>query len=167
MAEVTEEVTPQAEPEEVKPLPALYFHCESVYVAMVEHASVEKFHILDPDSLEGLIYEGFLTRLITSEVGLAVPYYTGVMKELRRMGCVEQLRRGGSTTPSRWVLHFAPTEELFGRPENPITQRHKIQSVRDQQIKDLTSRMAEVETRLDDLFEVMVALDRKLENRKP
>lgn len=88
---------------ETTAVPALLKHTKTVYDAM-KAASVE---------VDGnVIYEGFLTKLFT-ECGLSVPQYTPVMRELMRMDCVLQLKRGGGPSPSQWQLLQSPDEELY------------------------------------------------------
>lgn len=99
-------------PEAESSLPALYDHCIKVYEAMMRSSSKQSY-IDNGGSKEAIIYEGFLTKLVTDELSLSVPYYTSVLSALKKMGCISQLRRGGSTTPSQWHLHHQPSEELF------------------------------------------------------
>lgn len=96
------------------------------------------------------VYEGALTNLFGS-CQVSIPYYTPVMRALKKMGCVEQLRRGGGTAPSRWVLYFEPTEEAFmahidnsgeGNRNSPI-------AVVEQRNRDLAERVQNLEERLD------------------
>ena len=88
----------------------LFEHCNNMYHAMHERATMED---------DRLVYEGKTTQLLTS-VGISIPYYSHVMKALQRMGCVEQLRRGGGPTPSRWALWKEPSEEDFEAAVGPI-----------------------------------------------
>jgi len=87
------------------------------------------------------VWEGFTTRLF-KELNLAVPYYTSVMNELQRMDCVRQMRRGGSTTPSQWLLLRQPTRELFDGPDSPARSRKDLL---EQQLRDLAKRVAVLE----------------------
>jgi hypothetical protein len=87
---------------------ALYGHCLITYQTMLSEAT----GIVDDDNTI-IVWEGMLTRLITSQLNLSVPYYTAVTKALKRMGCIRQLKRGGGTAPSQWELLMEPTEELF------------------------------------------------------
>ena len=133
--------------------PALFRHCVTVYDLMREHAQTDKLYPGKEE--EGLVYEGFLTRLFR-ENGLSVPYYTLVMRALRRMGCVEQLRRGGSSTPSRWHLIEAPTIEAFLSTENRTVTRAQRKSRMDkleQQVNDLNRRLTSAEEILDALLQ--------------
>lgn len=113
--------------------PAIMDHCIAAYDAMVEEAVTEE---------EGLVYEGFLTKLILNSLNLSMPYYTKVTKELKRMGCIHQLRRGGSTTPSRWLLLQEPTMILFeDSPVNTeLTGTDRV-SVLEQRVRDNTERL--------------------------
>jgi hypothetical protein len=82
----------------------LFTHCQNVYHRMESQAR---------PTGGMLVYEGMLTKLITSELNLSVPYYTSVLKALKRMGCLRQIRRGGGSSPSQWELLREPTRELF------------------------------------------------------
>ena len=113
--------------------PAIVDHCMAAYEAMEEEAVTED---------EGLVYEGFLTKLILQKLNLSMPYYTKVTKELKRMGCIHQLRRGGSTTPSRWMLLREPTMTLYeDSPEPPEFVGTDRLSVVEQRVRDNTERL--------------------------
>lgn len=121
---------------------AIYTHCVTVYEAMMEEAE---------ELPEGKVYEGFTTRLFR-RLGLGVPHYSMVMTELKRMQCVHQLKRGGGSAPSIWLLLQPPSEEMFSAL--PDTTRHalggrQVQLRFEQQIRDLTERMNNLERRLD------------------
>lgn len=85
-------------------LPAMYEHCCRTYSMMLSE-STKVGHVV--------VYEGYLTRLITQKVMLSVPYYGKIRTLLLEMGCVRQLKRGGGNSPSQWELITEPTEELF------------------------------------------------------
>jgi len=99
------------------------------------------------DTREGklLIYEGFLTTLVTRQLNLSVPYYTSVTNVLKRMGCVRQLRRGGGSAPSQWLLIKEPQEKDFlATLPKKLGRPHKTEPtspVGDQRIADLTRRL--------------------------
>jgi hypothetical protein len=137
---------------------AKYIHCVEVYRTMKEQAQVQELYPNSEDSVEGLVYEGFLTKLFES-LSLAVPYYTTIIRELKRMGCVEQLRRGGSTTPSRWQLLKDPSPELAATdvPVKPITkaQKQARADVQDQQIRGLSKRIDDLEALVEQLLEAL------------
>lgn len=133
--------------------PALFRHCEAVYRAMEERAQVQP--LLQTMEEEGLVYEGFLTHLFR-EMNLSVPYYTTVMQALQRMDCVRQIRRGGSTTPSRWLLKQYPTLELFNQMQDKTSMkvqgRRKVDKL-EQMIHDLNRRLTSAEEILDALLQ--------------
>lgn len=143
--------------------PALYEHSVNVFNAMREQAQVDQ--LTTGAAEEGLVYEGFLTKLITEEVGLSVPYYTSVMRHLRRMGCVTQLRRGGSSTPSRWQLLEEPTLDRFlsdqDRSSTKVQRKSRLDRI-EQRNNDMVSRVNDLEGQVDDLLLAMVALDQRV-----
>jgi hypothetical protein len=119
--------------------PAMFNHALTVYETMLAEA---KPYELDPDYH---VWTGFLTHTFT-DLGLSVPYYTKVMSLLKKMDCVRQLRRGGSTTPSEWLLMQPPTEELYtGVPGKHLTPHQTRMGIVEQQIKDLHHRISELE----------------------
>lgn len=86
------------------PAAMLYQHCESAYNKMLESAK----------RVDGaVVWEGALTRLITRDLNLSIPYYTSITRTLRAMGCIRQLKRGGGTAGSQWELINDPTEDKF------------------------------------------------------
>jgi hypothetical protein len=95
-----------------KPVRAIYEHCCSVYQAMLDESTVHDATSDGGDSWQETIYEGHLTKLF-QEQGMSPPYYTTIRDLLIKMGCMEQLRRGGGNAKSRWRLVKPPTEELF------------------------------------------------------
>src|SRR5882757_3836561 len=93
-------------------LPVLYQHCKDVYERMLTQSTKQEYK--DGEEVKiAIVYEGFLTKLVTEQLHLSVPYYTSTIRALKKMGCMSQLRRGGSTSPSQWQLFREPTEELF------------------------------------------------------
>src|SRR6476659_932956 len=91
--------------------PALFEHCHRTYQRMLELAEKKSFD--GGAGGEGMVYEGFLTKLITEDLNLSTPYFTHVTGALKRMGCIKQLRRGGSSSGSQWLLVESPTVEKF------------------------------------------------------
>jgi hypothetical protein len=144
-------------------LPALYHHCVKVYAAMFQQARPVTpmqtgAHDSDPDLDEPddadaiLVYEGHLTRLITQDLHLSVPYYTSVTAELKRMNCIAQLRRGGGTAPSQWQLLREPDEDLYRNalrlkkaPQGQLAQL-------EQQLRAVTQRVSLLEDALTALL---------------
>ena len=97
-----------------------------------------------------IVYEGFFTALITQKLNLSTPYYTSVKNALIRMGCISQLRRGGSTTPSQWELHWEPNYETYQRTLKVKTKsaskdKDEAAQLR-QQVNNLSKRLAALET---------------------
>lgn len=95
-----------ADDEKVKPTPALYDHIKRTYNAMLREAESRPAD----DGLSMVVWEGHLTHLIMHQLNLSSPYYTKVTRALRAMGCIRQLRRGGSTGQSLWELIKEPEE---------------------------------------------------------
>jgi hypothetical protein len=58
------------------------------------------------------VYEGHLTRLF-SDLGIANPYYSKIRDALVAQGCIDQLRRGGGSALSKWIVVKPPEEETF------------------------------------------------------
>lgn len=146
--------------------PALYEHSVNVFNAMRERAQVDQ--LTTGGEEQGLVYEGFLTKLFSDDLGLSVPYYTTVMRQLRRMGCVTQLRRGGSSTPSRWQLLEEPTIEAFisdhDRSSSKVQRKSRLDSV-EQQNRDLASRINDLESQVDQLLLAMTSLESKVDSK--
>jgi hypothetical protein len=129
--------------DEERPLPALFGHCEKVYTEMENQAEREPV-----DDEEQLVYTGALTGLFAG-LGVPNPYYTHVMRALKKMGCVHQLRRGGGTAPSKWMLVAPPTEDAFTDLDGSYTdwkgkRGGKVASL-EQQIRDVTRRVSVLE----------------------
>ena len=76
---------------------AIYRALELVWARMYEEKD-------DTDS----VWEGYTTHLM-ADLKIPIPYYGKILDALQRMGCATQLQRGGGTSPSRWVVHKAPT----------------------------------------------------------
>jgi hypothetical protein len=146
--------TPVTEEEEVPTLPAVFEHAANVYKVMEEEAKLveaaEYGHVL--------IWEGHLTKLF-SRLHLSVPYYTSVMRELKRMGCVTQKRRGGGNAPSQWLILHEPTEELFRQDNsssgNHSTRRQTKLQMLEQQVRDQGRIIAEIQTNYDLIIDIL------------
>lgn len=140
--------------------PALFDHCVRLYDYMFREA---KYHEPPEDAPEGaqghLIWEGFLTKVITQELDLSVPYYTHCRRALINMGCLGQLRRGGSTGPSQWELLRPPNIEDFlsaqGVSKSYAQKRKKGEDTQNQRISDLSTRLATLEEQFSRLLEVL------------
>jgi len=139
---------------EERPTSVVFDHCVSVYNEMHQQSREE--------AGEGLIYEGHLTKLITGDLGLATPRYTAVMNHLKAMGCVEQIRRGGGGSPSRWRLISAPVEETFRSIEDmkrPTTGKF---AVVEQQVRDLNRRVLALESERKFTLDTLQAMGAQL-----
>lgn len=127
----------------------LYEYCVTLYQTMEQQARVEH----DENNETSVVWEGFLTKLVVDELGHSIPYYTKLKNELIRMDCIKQLRRGGSTTPSKWLLIQSPTQELFTQMVKKNTPpKQSTQAGMQQQINDLNRRMSEMEQRWEELL---------------
>jgi hypothetical protein len=133
-------------------VPVLYEHCCTVYDGMMAQAE-KRQHRGDSEG-EFIVYEGFLTQLF-HDLHLSVPYYTKVMTALKNMGCVRQLRRGGSSSPSQWELCYSPTVEAFTRQQEPKRPKQTTQAETRQLIRDLNKRVALLEGQLESTIEFL------------
>ncbi len=125
-----------------EPVPALFEQCLELYEAMSDRATMAPLQYGETE--EGLVYEGFLTHLITDsdKLNYSNPYYTKLTSRLKAMDCIRQLKRGGSTTMSRWLLVQPPTLEHFKdvatqKKTRPSGWRDSV----DQQIRALSERL--------------------------
>ncbi len=125
-----------------EPVPALFEQCLELYEAMADEASMQTIQYGETE--EGLVYEGFLTHLVTDsdKLNYSTPMYTKLTRQLKAMDCMRQLKRGGSTAMSRWLLLQPPTLKHF---RSVMTQKVARPSGRldamDQQIRDLNERL--------------------------
>jgi hypothetical protein len=111
------------------------------------------------DTKQALVYTGHLTKLIMGPpLNLPMPYYTPITKALQGMGCAQQIKRGGGSAPSRWVLYEAPTRELYTKWEKVQSESLTAQAVTsktalvEQQVRDLTSRVEALEASYTELI---------------
>lgn len=137
---------------EDRPTSMVYDHCKRVFEEMQSQARKEE---------DGLIYEGHLTKLFAN-LQLPTPYYTTVMNHLKSMNCVEQLRRGGGNSPSRWVLIAEPNEEAFKSIENVRRRSHGKVAGLEQQVRDLTRQVNTLSTKVTALESFALALQKEL-----
>lgn len=135
---------------EIDKVPMLYEYVQKCYAAMEEEAQYE-----DVETQEGiqnlLVYEGFLTHLVTDTLHLSVPYYTKLTRALKAMGCMSQLRRGGSSTPSKWLLFRKPTLASFTDPK--VQEAVNKSATKDQRTRDLSTRVGSLEDNVEALME--------------
>lgn len=141
-----------------RPLPALWNYLTRVYSAMEDEAEDQR--LADDSDEIGLVYEGHLTQLF-QELGIPNPYYTSVTRALKAMQCIEQLRRGGGPSKSRWRLLAPPDEESFLAYESAgktsVKHRGKLGQI-EQRLRDLTTRQLQVEDEFRKLTKRVEAL---------
>ena len=123
--------------------PALYEHCSDVWNAMREQAV---------ETQDGLLWEGSLTGLFT-QLGLSIPYYSKITKLLKGMDCMHQVRRGGGSSPSRWILLQEPSMELYStlpaKDYESLKGRSTAVAMLEQQVRDLTSLVHQLRDRVE------------------
>jgi hypothetical protein len=135
---------------EDQPVAQNFRNCVEVYKIMASEADV--LSAQQTGSVPMTVWEGFTTKLIVERMGLSVPYYSSIRRELIRMGCIKQLRRGGGTSPSQWELLREPTEELWHNAPAKRTYASSMQDAAAQQIADIIRRLS----RLEENFDVLV-----------
>jgi hypothetical protein len=146
---------------EVKPMKALYDHCILVFDSMFEEAvpeeTVENVGHGDVDDPESeapngyMIWTGHTTQLF-ARLQMATPYYTSVMACLKKMGCIEQVKRGGGNAMSKWRLVRKPEEEYFHAAEKIKKPANGSFAAMEQQMRAMNIRL----TNLEDLFNNLV-----------
>lgn len=124
-------------------LPVLFYHAKAVYDEMLNQSTMQTYRD-GGEEKEAVVYEGFLTKLITEDLHLSVPYYSSVLAALKKMGCAAQLRRGGSTSPSQWQLFTEPTEALFKDKYLGGKKRHGPTSQYSTRLDQVEDNMAQV-----------------------
>jgi hypothetical protein len=104
------------------------------------------------EGVPSMVWEGKLTKLIVTQLDFSTPAYTHITKALKTMGCASQLRRGGGGQNSQWLLHFAPSHNLWvssgaGRIVQSTTGAESANEdkARDQRIRDLSNRVTMLE----------------------
>lgn len=129
--------------------PAVFLHACRVYERMNSEAT---------DTPEGRVWEGHMTKLVTIDLELAIPYYTRVTQFLKGTECAAQLKRGGGTSASQWALYKEPTLDDYYAWEakagsKPVSVSKT--SVLQQQMGDLTGRMETLEETVQTIIEAM------------
>jgi hypothetical protein len=137
------------ETEAEEALPVMYDHSLKVFKAMFEKATPERLPGYDEPVM---VYTGHLTKLITDELKLPNPYYTATTRELVRMGCILQLRRGGGNASSQWVLVKMPSEQLWR--EKVATKRRSTSRLDflEQGQRDIHNRLTQLENQIRQLL---------------
>jgi hypothetical protein len=130
------------------PTPAKFDWAVKVYEAMLKEARPEEFQLFEEDGVQSyMVYTGHLTGLY-SALGAPNPYYTSVNAVLVKQGCMHQLRRGGGTAESKWVLIKPPTEEGFREAMQGGSRPKGKTAILEQQVKDLRTTLNGVLDRL-------------------
>lgn len=129
-------------------MPALYGHCVTAYRVMLSEGKSQE----DDDGQEIIVWEGMTTALVAKKLNLSTPYFTNIFRNLQRMGCVRQIKRGGGSAPSMWELITEPTEELY-KTRVPMRKKGKDRlSMQQEQISRLGQRLLVVERALENLI---------------
>lgn len=140
--------------EEDKPVSIMFEHCVRIYDEMKSQAREE------PN--EGLVYEGHLTKLFAG-LQMPTPYYTTIKQRLVRMGCIEQIRRGGGNSPSRWRLLREPAEDTFqGFEALRVRSTGKVATL-EQQFKNLREEYYQLRNDVD-ILKAAILQDREVTN---
>lgn len=142
------------------PVSQNYRYCVDVYERMKQTA--QTLSAQQTGSVEMTVWEGFFTKLITEELNLSVPYYSTVRRELIRMECIRQMRRGGGSSPSQWELLQPPTEELWHSAPPKRAQTHSKQDATAGQVGDLIKRLERLEDHMEVLLSALTGGDVKL-----
>lgn len=140
----------------------MYDHCVNVYNLMHKTATLK-----EEGEVRFLVWEGFFTRLIQNDLGLAVPYYTAIRAHLIRMGCVRQLRRGGGNAKSQWEVIKAPTKEAFENAEASTSAKARARETQSAQIGDLARRVTALERDQATLVRMVNSLIPTLQEEPP
>lgn len=140
--------------------PALYEHCVRAYNALMQEA----VYVAVADEVNGgkkqiVVWEGMFTAFITTQLNLSTPYFTSIRRELIRMGCIRQLRRGGGSSQSLWELLRTPTLELFNH-ERP----KRTQAIAQDRFTGLQSQITALEGRIARLEQALRGIIEEQEN---
>jgi hypothetical protein len=140
--------------DEERPMKALYDHCVTVFDEMFKEAVPEDVSGVAPDLAEPgyMIWTGHLTQVF-ARLGMATPYYTSVMSALKKMGCVEQVKRGGGNSMSKWRLVRRPEEDFFHAAEKLKSPTQGSQKALEQQMRDMNTRLTTLEDQWRDFVQ--------------
>ena len=128
------------------PTSVMYDHSKRVYMRMLEEAQMED--VAGESGEPMVLWTGHLTRLIKDKLNYSTPYYSSITLNLKRMGCIRQVRRGGGNAPSVWELIKEPTEEAFRTAEELRKPGTTSQDMIGQQVRDINARLVIVEQAL-------------------
>ena len=123
-------------------LPAIFHHSVEVWNAMQKESA---------ESGDYWEYEGYLTQLFRKH-HFPVPYYTSVRQLLLDLDCIRQLRRGGGSAKSKYLLIRPPTPVLyFALKDRPSASAPKPKDILDQRLNDMNNRLLAVEAKVANL----------------
>lgn len=133
--------------EQDRPVPRLYDWAVGVFDKMFAQAKPEEV-----DGETCMVYEGHLTNLFR-DLDVPNPYYTKITKALKAQECVLQLRRGGGSAMSRWIMIKKPESDSFREmTERGQAPRGKV-AMLEQRVGDLTKLVRTQNERLEWLVE--------------
>jgi hypothetical protein len=143
-------------------VPKLYDWADAVYQKMCE-AATERVIVEGGPAVR--VYEGHLTNLCR-DLDVPNPYYTKIMKALKELGCVEQLRRGGGSALSQWIMIEAPTAEAFiDRVERKTAASGRLGQL-EQRIRDLQKLVIDVSGRTELAHERLDHVEEKVHDHE-
>lgn len=105
------------------------------------------------------VWEGHMTKLVTGQpLNLPIPYYTDITRVLRETRSAYQIKRGGGSAPSRWVLLQRPTLEVFTAWETSSGSRRRTSKVAllEQRIDDLVGRIGALEDAFQEFVDAVI-----------
>lgn len=129
---------------EIEQMPAKWTHCVKVYERMKSETKLEE---VEGTNKTLNVWTGFTTKMF-AELGVPQPYYGDILHILKEMGCLQQVRRGGRTTPSQWVVF--DTEPTSGeyqrvRPQGVNTRKRAEVEHLEQQVRDLRKALGNID----------------------
>ncbi len=132
-------------------IPAPYRYAQQLYEFMAKGSTVEVI-----DGKPRKVWQGHLTKAITEELHLSVPYYTKITTLLKRSECIVMIQRGGNSAMSKWVLLREPSAELFDSVvevddvdgKSPLTATRLKDNRNAQSFRDLNERLNKLEDKV-------------------
>jgi hypothetical protein len=109
---------------------------------------------LDLDGELHPVWTGYLTHLMR-DLGKYGPYYSKIKGDLEEMDCIRQLRRGGGSTPSQWLLVQPPTEVLYSTVPQTKSRTHRRKLIQNAQLGELAAAYSALEIRVSFLERVL------------
>lgn len=129
-----------AEEEVVRTPPAMWDYAYKTYMAMLDQSKTT-----EEAGVVHVVYTGFISGLMFDDLNVPVPYYGKILKALKAMGCVTQLRRGGGKSPSQWELWKTPTVEDFEKVWGQQQQEEHKTTPTESHLKDITRMLGGVD----------------------